>query len=61
MDSTEDALWFMGDLSDPWVVSIAEALARCADIVQVHCPGDLPDRPFEIGRASCRERVLMPV
>jgi hypothetical protein len=50
MDSTEDALWFMGDLSDPWVVSIAEALARCAGIVQVHCPGDLPDRPFDDGR-----------
>ena len=47
MDSSEDALWFMGDLSDPWVVSIAEALARCASIVQVHCPGDLPDRPFD--------------
>ena len=40
----------MGDLSDPWVVSIAEALARCAGIVQVHCPGDLPDRPFEPDR-----------
>ena len=46
-DASDDALWFMGDLSDPWVVSIAEALARCAGIVQVHCPGDLDDRPFE--------------
>ncbi len=45
-DSGEDALWFMGDLSDPWVVSIAEAMARCSGIVQVHCPGDLPVRPF---------------
>ena len=52
MDSTDDALWFMGDLSDPWVVSIAEALARCAGIVQVHCPGDLPDRPFESRSAA---------
>ena len=50
MDTTEDALWFMGDLSDPWVVSIAEVLARCSGIVQVHCPGDLPDRPFDPDR-----------
>ena len=50
MDSSEDDLWFMGDLSDPWVVSIAEALARCSGIVQVHCPGDLPARPFNPGR-----------
>jgi len=50
MDTTEDALWFMGDLSDSWVVSIAEELARCSGIVQVHCPGDLPDRPFDLNR-----------
>ena len=48
--TTDDALWFMGDLSDPWVVSIAGELARCASIVQVHCPGDLPDRPFDPDR-----------
>ena len=46
-DSSDDSLWFMGDLSDPWVVSIAGALARSAGIVQVHCPGDLPERPFD--------------
>ena len=50
MDSSEDALWFMGDLSDPWVVSIAGELARCTSVVQVHCPGDLPDRPFDLDR-----------
>ncbi len=50
MDTTEDALWFMGDLSDSWVVSIAGELARCTSVVQVHCPGDLPDRPFDPGR-----------
>jgi hypothetical protein len=51
MHTTEAALWFMGDLSDPWVVSIAEVLARCSGIVQVHCPGDLPDRPFDPDRS----------
>jgi CheY-like chemotaxis protein len=50
MDSPEDDLWYMGDLSDPWVVSIAGELARCASVVQVHCPGDLPDRPFNPDR-----------
>ncbi len=50
MDTTEDALWFMGDLSDSWVVSIAEQLARCSGIVQVHCPSDLPVRPFDADR-----------
>ena len=47
MDSSQDPLWFMGDLSDPWVVSIAGELARTAGIVQVHSPGDLPERPFD--------------
>jgi CheY-like chemotaxis protein len=46
MDTTENPLWFMGDLTDSWLVSIAGELARCSGIVQVHCPGDLPDLPF---------------
>jgi hypothetical protein len=50
IDSTGDATWFMGDLSDPWVVSIAGELARCTDIVQVHCPGDLSDQRFDRDR-----------
>ena len=50
MDSSDNALWFLGDLSDPWVVSIAGELAHHASIVQMHCPGDLPERPFERDR-----------
>ena len=50
MDSSEDALWYVGDLSDPWVVSIAGELARCTSVVQVHCPGDLPGPPFNPAR-----------
>ncbi len=46
MDSSEDALWFLGDLSDPWVVSIAGELARHAGVVQMHSPGDLPEPPL---------------
>jgi hypothetical protein len=49
-DSSDHSVWFIGDLSDPWVVSIAESLSRCTGIVQVHCPADLPDRPFEADR-----------
>jgi hypothetical protein len=47
MDSSEGAIWFVGDLSDPWVVSIAGSLGRPSALVQVHCPGELPDRLFE--------------
>ena len=32
---------FVGDLDDPWVVSIADALA--GSTLRRHCPGDLPD------------------
>jgi hypothetical protein len=34
-------VWFAGDLDDPWVVSIAEALPR--DSFRIDCPGDLPE------------------
>jgi hypothetical protein len=47
-DSSEGAVWFIGDLSDPWVVSIAEALARCTSIIQVHSAGELPVCPYDL-------------
>jgi len=47
MDTVEGAIWFMGDLSDPWVVSIADALPAVRGAVRVDCAGDLPDRPFD--------------
>jgi CheY-like chemotaxis protein len=56
MDSADDALWFMGDLSDPWVVMIAGELARCTRIVQVHCPGELSERPFD---GDCPPRMIV--
>jgi hypothetical protein len=51
IDSSEGALWFVGDLSDPWVVSIADVLARCTRIVQVHCPGELPECPYDLDKS----------
>jgi hypothetical protein len=50
IDSSEGVLWFVADLSDPWVVSIAEVLVRCTSIVQVHCPGEVPDCPYDLAR-----------
>lgn len=49
-DATVPAVWFVGDLSDPWVVAIAEVLAGCADIMQVHCAGELAERPFDVDK-----------
>jgi hypothetical protein len=50
MGSTDGAVWFVGDLSDPWVVAIAGVVPRKLGLVQVHCPDDLPDRLFEPAR-----------
>ena len=37
-------LWFLGDLNDPWVAEIADALPAVTS--RVDCPGDLPDTAF---------------
>jgi hypothetical protein len=52
MDSNEGAVRFLGDLSDPWVVAIADALPTRASIERVDCAGDLPDNPFDPARPS---------
>src|SRR5262249_18387967 len=36
-------VWFVGDLDDPWVASIADAIPAAAAPARWHCPGDLPD------------------
>jgi hypothetical protein len=41
MDGPDRATWFAGDLDDPWVVAIAEALPR--DSFRIDCPDDLPE------------------
>jgi hypothetical protein len=41
MEGLDRATWFAGDLDDPWVVSIAEALPR--DAFWIACPEDLPE------------------
>ena len=41
MEGSDRATWFAGDLDDPWVLAIAEALPR--DSLRIDCPGDLPE------------------
>ena len=41
MEGPDRATWFAGDLDDPWVVAIADALPL--DALRLDCPGDLPE------------------
>jgi hypothetical protein len=56
MDAVEGRIWFLGDLSDPWVVTIAEALPASLRAVRIDCAGELPERPFDQGR---RPRLII--
>ena len=49
MERPDRPIWFAGDLDDPWVVAIADALPR--GTTRIDCPVDLPD-PWPIDRAS---------
>ncbi len=41
MEGPARPIWFAGDLGDPWVVAIADALPR--DARRLDCPAELPD------------------
>ena len=41
MEGPDRAIWFAGDLDDPWVAAIAAALPRAA--FRIDCPADLPE------------------
>jgi hypothetical protein len=45
-DQSPCPIGIIGDLDDPWVVGIAEALAAGRQVHRVTCAGPLPDRPF---------------
>jgi hypothetical protein len=47
MDASEGSIWFLGDLSDPWVVSMADALPNSLEVRRLDVAGDLPEYPFE--------------
>jgi len=50
MAATADTIGFIGDLEDPWVVGIADALPDNLDVLKVNCSGDVPEQPFGSGR-----------
>ena len=63
MEGPERATWFAGDLDDPWVAAIAEALPR--GCFRLDCPGDLPDawpidRPTPFALVVHRQNLTAP-
>jgi hypothetical protein len=50
MDAKPDAIYLMGDLSDPWVSSIGDGFPARYQVNRVDCPEDVPDRAFSSGR-----------
>jgi hypothetical protein len=50
-DASPCAVGFIGDLGDPWVAAIADALAACRTVHRVDHAGPLPAWPFDGGAA----------
>ncbi len=46
MAATSDTIGFIGDLEDPWVAGIADALPADLGVERVNCAGDVPEEPF---------------
>jgi hypothetical protein len=55
MEGPDRTPWFVGDLEDPWVVEIAEALPRSS--ARLPCLGELPEQ-WPAGLMSARTVVL---
>ena len=49
-DASPCAIGFIGDLNDPWVFAIADALSMSREVVRVNHAGSLPAWPFEGAR-----------
>ena len=47
MDASPSPIWFIGDLSDPWVTSIANSIARGRNVHCVDCVAALPSDCFD--------------
>ena len=47
MNESGPAIWFIGDLDDPWVVAIADALPTAGGLLRVDCRGELPAVPSD--------------
>ena len=50
MDAKSDAIYLLGDLSDPWVASIGDGLPPRFRVTRFNCPEYLPERAFDAGR-----------
>jgi hypothetical protein len=58
MSTADRSVWFVGDLDDPWIVSLAKALP--AGSPRVSCAGDLPDDwPGTFGVTTPPPRVVV--
>jgi AmiR/NasT family two-component response regulator len=47
MDESQGAIWFVGDLSDPWVRLIADALPASPGVVRIDCAGESLKQPHD--------------
>jgi hypothetical protein len=56
MDASQSPIWFIGDLSDLWISSIAEAIERLQCIRRINCPGSLPADLFDL---TCPPRLIV--
>jgi len=50
MAAKTDAIGFIGDLEDPWVAGIADALPANLGVERLNCTGDVPEEPFGLGQ-----------
>jgi hypothetical protein len=46
MAAAPDTIGFIGDLDDPWVAAIADAIPAGFRVARLSCSGDVPDEPF---------------
>ena len=52
MDASQSPIWFIGDLDDPWIVAIAEAIARVRRVHRVGLSRLTSDRSLRPGHPS---------
>ena len=57
MSAADRSVWFVGDLDDPWVASLADALP--AGSRRFACPGDLPEEWLETDPRSGPRVVVL--
>jgi len=50
MAATSHTIGFIGDLEDPWVAAIADALPASLGVERLNCTGDVPEEPFGQGQ-----------